>query len=191
MIPNLVGILRALKATDAGAGAVLNAADLDLRKDPSDLTRPIETVARAVPLDWTDYNGHMNEARYLQAFGDATDRFMEIIGCDADYNRVGRAVILPPKPISGISTRCTLEAAFVSTPFVCWARAKSSIFSTRCMKVAGCWPRANTSCCTSALRPGKPSPPGPVVERKLTEIATDHSELPLPEGIGRAVGQRR
>ena len=34
-----------------------------------------ETLRRAVPLDWTDYNGHMNEARYLQAFGDATDRF--------------------------------------------------------------------------------------------------------------------
>ena len=27
----------------------------------------------------------MNEARYLQAFCDATDRFMELVGCDADY----------------------------------------------------------------------------------------------------------
>ena len=43
------------------------------------------TVRRTVPLDWTDYNGHMTEARYLHAFGDATDRFMEIIGCDAAY----------------------------------------------------------------------------------------------------------
>lgn len=38
-----------------------------------------------MPLDWTDYNGHMNEVRYLQAFCDASDRFMELIGCDADY----------------------------------------------------------------------------------------------------------
>ena len=54
-----------------------------------DLAVPIETVRRAVPLDWTDYNGHMNEARYLQAFGDATDRFMEIVGCNADYIQSG------------------------------------------------------------------------------------------------------
>ena len=52
---------------------------------PADPSQPIVTIRRAIPLDWTDYNGHMNEARYLQAFGDATDRMMEIVGCDADY----------------------------------------------------------------------------------------------------------
>ena len=29
---------------------------------------------------WIDYNGHMNEARYLQAFADATDAFLRLIG---------------------------------------------------------------------------------------------------------------
>jgi len=91
---NLVAMMRALKAQDWGAGALLNAQDARLDASGgmvrtmgglADIEHPIETVRRAVPLDWTDYNGHMNEARYLQAFCDATDRFMEIIGCDADY----------------------------------------------------------------------------------------------------------
>ncbi|MEO0865587.1 MAG: carnitine 3-dehydrogenase, partial [Pseudomonadota bacterium] len=91
---NLVGLLRALKANDWGAGAVLNAHDSALRDVQGldglgDVTQPILTVKRSVPLDWTDYNGHMNEARYLQAFGDATDRFMEMIGCDAAYIATG------------------------------------------------------------------------------------------------------
>ena len=52
------------------------------------VTRALTTGAyrrRTIPLDWTDYNGHMTESRYLHAFADATDRFMEIIGCDAAY----------------------------------------------------------------------------------------------------------
>ena len=38
-----------------------------------DMEGLVRTVARTVPLDWLDYNGHMNEARYLQAFGDAAE----------------------------------------------------------------------------------------------------------------------
>jgi len=95
---NLVAMMRALKAQNWGAGALLNAHDKVLRagagllgndEDIHDPSAPLRTVSRAVPLDWTDYNGHMNEARYLQAFADATDRFMEVIGCDADYIATG------------------------------------------------------------------------------------------------------
>ncbi|MCK4712818.1 MAG: carnitine 3-dehydrogenase, partial [Marinosulfonomonas sp.] len=59
---NLVTILRGLKAQDYGAGALLNAQDARQPVAEIDITAPIPTVARAVPLDWTDYNGHMNEA---------------------------------------------------------------------------------------------------------------------------------
>jgi carnitine 3-dehydrogenase / betainyl-CoA thioesterase len=90
---NLVGMMRALKAQGWGAGALLNDHDARLKAggvlgaslDQVDLARPIVTLARAVPLDWTDYNGHMTESRYLDAFANATDRFMELIGCDSDY----------------------------------------------------------------------------------------------------------
>src|SRR5690606_32090319 len=79
------------KAQDWGAGRHLRAQDARLRPPPPDPARPVETLRRAVPLDWTDYNGHMNEAKYLQAFGDATDRFMELIGCDAAYIAGGQS----------------------------------------------------------------------------------------------------
>ena len=51
----------------------------------ADLSQPVLTARRAVPTEWLDYNGHMTESRYLEAFADATDRFMLMIGCDADY----------------------------------------------------------------------------------------------------------
>ena len=49
------------------------------------------TATRQVPVSWTDYNGHMNEAHYLEAASLATDRFMQMIGADADYVAGGRS----------------------------------------------------------------------------------------------------
>ncbi len=80
---NLVGMMRALKKTKSGVGEVIN-------KHKTTLPQPVEqeipiTVERIIPESWTDYNGHMNEAHYVEASAQATDRFMEMIGADAEY----------------------------------------------------------------------------------------------------------
>lgn len=49
------------------------------------MTADVETLRRSVPAHWLDHNGHMNEARYLQAFSRASDRLLEDAGVDADY----------------------------------------------------------------------------------------------------------
>ncbi|MFZ2102591.1 MAG: carnitine 3-dehydrogenase [Oricola sp.] len=83
---NLVAMMRALKARNWGAGALLNAYDARVRAPlPSDITRPLETQHRVIPIDWTDYNGHMNESRYGQVFSDSGDVVMAMVGADADY----------------------------------------------------------------------------------------------------------
>ena len=89
---NLVTILRGLKSRNWGAGAFL--AEKDRRVSPSprfEPGAPMATAKRTVPVDWTDYNGHVNEARYLELFSRATDRFMEVAGCDADYVATGKS----------------------------------------------------------------------------------------------------
>ncbi|MFM7783040.1 MAG: carnitine 3-dehydrogenase, partial [Gammaproteobacteria bacterium] len=66
---NLVAIMRALKGRDWGAGAALLEHDrrLTASRPDADWRAPVPTLARAIPQNWTDYNGHMNEARYLEA----------------------------------------------------------------------------------------------------------------------------
>ncbi len=81
---NLVGILRALRGRDAAAGAVLNAHDRSLRPAYRAVS-PMRTQDRTVPVDWTDYNGHMNESRYGQVFSDAADAVLIAIGTGPDY----------------------------------------------------------------------------------------------------------
>ena len=87
---NLVSMMRSLKGRNWGAGALLKAHDarLESQTDP-DFTKPIISVARAIPIDWTDYNGHMNESRYGQLWSDAADAVMRMIGADDAYIRSG------------------------------------------------------------------------------------------------------
>ena len=91
---NLVGMMRLLAANDWGAGALQNAHDSAREAEAglcrhidqlADLSQPVLTLNRVVPLDWLDYNGHMTESRYLETFTKATDRLMEMVGCDAQY----------------------------------------------------------------------------------------------------------
>jgi len=87
---NLIAILRALKARDAGAGTHLLHHEAALAPVPAK-TGPLITVHRTIPIDWTDYNGHMNESRYGQVFSDAADVVMAMIGADADYIAAGHS----------------------------------------------------------------------------------------------------
>ena len=87
---NIVGMLRALRRSGSGAGGVLRAHETAL-PDPGERDGLPVTASRQVPVTWTDYNGHMNETHYLEAASLATDRFMEMIGADADYIASGRS----------------------------------------------------------------------------------------------------
>ena len=85
---NLIAILRALRGRGDAAGAQIRAHEERLRparREAPPAPGPLVTVRRAVPIDWTDYNGHMNESRYGQVFSDAADEVMALIGADADY----------------------------------------------------------------------------------------------------------
>ena len=77
----LVALLRALKARDHAAGRHLNAVDAAGATLPGRIPgQPIRTLARTVPVDWTDYNGHMNEGRYGQVFSDASETVLDMVG---------------------------------------------------------------------------------------------------------------
>jgi carnitine 3-dehydrogenase len=81
---NLISMMRALKQQGQAAGALIQAHEANMQTVPAQAPT-METVRRVVPVDWTDYNGHMNEGRYGQVFSDAADGFMLAIGADQDY----------------------------------------------------------------------------------------------------------
>ena len=189
---NLVTILRGLKAQNYGAGALLNAQDARLGAPaamPDDVTRPIETVRRAVPLDWTDYNGHMNEARYLQAFGDATDRMMEIIGCDADYIASGGSYFTAETHIRHLDEVHAGTRIHIDTQILLGAGKKVHVFHRMFTgeKLLATGEHMQIHVVVATRRESEPAPH---VAAKLDIIEEAHAKLPTPEGAGKAVGIR-
>jgi carnitine 3-dehydrogenase len=181
---NLVSILRALKAKDAGAGAVLNATDKTLTPDTGPETAPMVTAARAVPLDWTDYNGHMNEARYVQAFSEATDRFMEIIGADAAYVANGGSYFTVESHIRYLAEANAGDLITITTQCLDGAGKKLHLFHNM--------HRGDTLLATGehmllhvSLQTRRTAPPQSPVAETLARIARVHAALPAPEGSGK------
>ena len=87
---NLIVMIRALKQQNTAAGALVNQHEASLRP-MLPTSGPLVTVRRHVPVDWTDYNGHMNEGRYGQVFSDAADAVMVHVGADAAYIEAGQS----------------------------------------------------------------------------------------------------
>jgi carnitine 3-dehydrogenase len=195
---NLVGILRSLKANGWGAGATLQSHEAQLRKGTVhgavaadlDAGTLVETAQRTVPLDWTDYNGHMTESRYLQAFADATDRFMAIIGCDADYIKSGGSYFTAETHIRHLDEVHAGASITIRTRVIMGEGKKMHIFHEM-MEGERMLATGEHFLLHVSLETRKPTPPAPHIEAALVRFAQGHAGLPAPEGLGRAIGAAR
>ena len=195
---NLVTMMRGLKAQDWGAGALLNAQEklmregtaLGAKADDVSADVPVLTARRTVPLDWTDYNGHMTESRYLHAFADATDRFMEMIGCDADYIASGGSYFTAETHIRHLDEAHAGAVIEITTQVILGEGKKMHLFHTmregERMLATGEHFLLHVD-----LQTRKPSVPSAEIEAALGRIAQGHAGLPAPEGLGRAIGGAR
>ncbi|MBT8411348.1 MAG: thioesterase family protein, partial [Octadecabacter sp.] len=195
---NLVGMMRSLKARNWGAGEVLNEHDARLNEnweiarrltDLEDLAKPVKTVDRAVPLDWTDYNGHMNEARYLQAFGDATDRLMLIVGCTPEYIASGGSYFTAETHIRHLDEVHAGARIRVETQVLLGEGKKMHLFH-RMYEGGRLLATGEHMMIHVDLATRRASDPAETVATALGKLAAAHEPLPWPEGAGAAVGKR-
>jgi carnitine 3-dehydrogenase len=193
---NLVAMMRSLKGnggpqgTGWGAGALLREQDRGLRGPAPDLSRPFVTVDRAVPLDWTDYNGHMTESRYLQAFGDATDRTMELVGIDGAYVAAGKSCFTAETHIRHLGEAHAGDRIKVTTRVLAGQGRKMHLWHEMRLG-AELIATGEHALVHVDLTTRKAVEPGAGVAAALARAAAAHAGLPLPEGLGRAVGQGR
>ncbi|MBT3139803.1 carnitine 3-dehydrogenase [Phaeobacter gallaeciensis] len=189
---NLVGMMRALKAQDYGAGAVLNKHDAALKPgalptlDEADLSQPIRTLARAVPLDWTDYNGHMTESRYLDAFACSTDRFMEIAGCDSDYIASGGSYFTAETHIRHLDETHAGAKIEVRTQMLLGAGKKLHLFHSM-FEGDKLLATGESFLLHVSLENRRPCAPSAAIEAALARVTEAQASLPYPEGAGNAI----
>ena len=98
-IDAIIALMRALRATDHGAGAAfahheaMRFASAGVRSWQPGETPPAPLALYDTPVepDWVDYNGHMTEAAYLTAAGWASDALFRYIGDDEAYRADGHS----------------------------------------------------------------------------------------------------
>lgn len=111
---NLVAMMRALKQQNEAAGALINTHEKTLKSAQS-LSSTQRTGDRVIPIDWTDYNGHMNESRYGQVFSDSADYVLASFGVDEAYIQSGYSYFTVETSIKYLAETHAGEVVFVET----------------------------------------------------------------------------
>jgi carnitine 3-dehydrogenase len=189
---NLVGMMRALKIHDYGAGALLNAQDALMYAEPKvEQGKPLRTTDRVVPTDWVDYNGHMNDARYLQAFSESMDCLLGVIGAGEDYVAAGHSFFTVENHLRYLDEVKTGTRITVDTQVIKAEGKKLHVFQEmrRANDGALCATAEQMFVHVSLTTRAACEPVGEVLN-KIATLADAHSDLDLPKGAGRFVGER-
>ena len=195
---NLVAIMQALKANDWGAGRTLSAWEAALydavpaATTGKDINQPIETMRQQVPAAWTDYNGHMNEARYLDCFSIATDAMMRLVGVDADYLAAGSSYFTVETHIRHLDEVTAGNEIYATSQLLMGDGKKMQLFHHLYAADADGEDRLLATgehmLIHVDMNSRSSSLPSDAVAAKLAELAAAHEKLPRPEGAGRAIG---
>ncbi|WP_405241511.1 carnitine 3-dehydrogenase [Lentisalinibacter salinarum] len=195
---NLVGILRTLKERDWGAGRTLNAHDRHLRERAPPAAAqtggqgPLRLLELAVLPAWIDYNGHMTEYRYVQAFSDSCEALLRRVGMHDEYVAAG----------------CSWYTAETHTQYFDEVGAGASMYSTaqvlatdgKRLHVFYRLHAAEDDRLLATLEAmylhvntasGRVEEAAADASGALRQLATAHAALPVPETAGRSVGQRQ
>ncbi|MEY5037715.1 MAG: hypothetical protein RL472_821 [Pseudomonadota bacterium] len=193
---NLIGFLRALKDRNWGAGKVLrehderNAAAFFGNTDTAPKAAPLAMAHMQVLPGWIDYNGHMTESRYYFANSETVDAFLRLIGAGMDYVAGGHSYYSAETHIRHLG-EAKLGDRLTGTIQIISADEKRFRSFVRIMKGEECVATIEQLCLHVDMAAGKSSPASAEVWAKLKAVADAHANLPLPEGAGRAVGQRK
>lgn len=182
---NLVAMMRALKGRGWASGQTLREHDARLRaKEPElDWSQPVETAARVVPIDWTDYNSHMNEARYLELFSSAADRFMQLVGADEAYIARGYSFFTVESHVRHLGEAHAGDRLRVTTQLLDATGKRMHLYS-RMFDASGTMVATVEHLLLHvSLETRRATPPEPALQQRLAEIQQQHAVLPRPERL--------
>ncbi len=198
----LIGIMRLLRQHNYGAGQVI--AHLDAKKYTSYehsywtseaiVEAPLNLYTCDVDPNWIDYNGHMTEASYLTAFGDASDALFRYIGIDEAYRGAGNSFYTVETHINYYQEVAGGERLRFTTQLLGLDEKRLHFFHSMYHATSGDLLATTEQMLlhvdmnASAVAPIKPA-----VYQALQAIMTTHQDLPLPKQVGRQmkVGKKK
>jgi carnitine 3-dehydrogenase len=195
---NLVGFLRALKDRNWGAGKVLVAhdkarlAEWQALADSGPKAAPLVMAHLQVLPSWLDYNGHMTESRYLFCASETCDAFLRLLGCGGSVENVkdGFSYYTAENHVIHLG-EAKLGDRLTGTLQVLHSDGKRLRVFIRLLRGEEPVATVEQMLLHVDMRAGKACMASDRVRAILDPIAAAHAGLPLPEGAGRAIGQKR
>ena len=199
---NLVGILQTLKGSHGGkgwgAGKLLKEFERDLwasadgEKKLADVAHPLRLIETKVSPAWVDYNGHMTEHRYLQVFGDTSDALLRLIGVDFAYVERGHSYYTVETHMRHLGEAKLGQAIHSTCQLLSADEKRLHVFHTIYDTATGeAIATAEHMLLHVGAKAGKAAPAPEEVLSKIRPIVEAHAKLPVPDGVGRHVGQKR
>ena len=193
---NLVGMLRALKERDWGAGRILNQNDQRLAASassgsPTDDSAPQRLLDLTVLPAWIAYNGHMTEFRYVQVFSDSCEALLRLVGMHDDYVTAGNSYYTA-ETHNQFFDEVGVNESFYTTVQILLADAKRLHVFYRMHAVEDDRLLATLEAMYLHvnMKTGRVVAAESDATAKLMKIAEAHVALENPEAAGRYVGQR-
>jgi len=195
---NLVGILRALKTQDWGAGRFLREHDerlgsrLEVGSPTDDYNKPLRLFSGHVLPAWIDYNGHMTEAQYLSLCSTLSDKLLDMIGAGLDYVAAGYSYYTAETHIMHRDEAKSGETLSGTTQVLALDNKRLHIFHViRAGQGDGrVVATAEQMLLHVDVAAGKACDAPASVLSRARPIAEAHARLVRPAAVGRAVGQR-
>ncbi|HTI01473.1 MAG TPA: carnitine 3-dehydrogenase [Acidisoma sp.] len=185
----LISIMRALKAQDFGAGATLASFEAQLgRTAPQGA--PLRLYQGRVPPEWIDYNGHMNDSRYVEICGYATDALLAKIGMDAAMLERGFSYYTVESHIRHLDEMKLGDGFFTTTQILSHDEKRLRLYH-RVLRNDGTEVATGEQMLLHVdTRAHRATEAAAEVQAKLGDLATAQAGLPWPAEAGRAIGMK-
>lgn len=196
----LIGIMQTLRQYNYASGKLIT--DLDAKRYTSyqharwtpetEIDQPLKLYDCIVDPNWIDYNGHMTEASYLTAFGDASDALFRYIGIDEAYRASGNSFYTVETHINYYREVGSGERLSFTTQLIGLDHKRLHFFhsmyhgTTNTLLATTEQMLVHVDTNASASAPIKPH-----VYEALSAIMDVHQEMPKPKQVGRQMAVRK
>jgi carnitine 3-dehydrogenase len=191
----LVAVLQGLRSQGFAAGESLDTYERTLvgrATTPSaeavDLAAPLVLHHAVVPPEWTDYNGHLHESRYLQVLGDASDALFRLVGVDADYLAAGRSFYTVETHLSFLREVRAGERLSVAIQLLGADDKRMHAFLELRRDDGEVVATAEHLYLHVDTRAGRASAAAPGVAARVERLRAAQAGLPVPDRAGRRIG---
>ncbi|MGE0421224.1 MAG: thioesterase family protein [Reyranellaceae bacterium] len=169
---------------------LLNEEPLPYELPELDLVAPLDRHRSVVKDEWVDWNGHMNMARYMEAFDYASGAFHTQIGMGRRYidNKLGMTFVIEAHITYDRELRGGAPLRF-TTQLLDHDAKRLHLFHTMYHAEEGFL----ASTCESMImhidvKTRKSAPFRRIVQERLARMAEAHGRLPKPAKAGRLIG---